>query len=126
MLCYAMLKMFTTWGPRHNILPPVVALSSTQLLKQGLLTVILFLDVSNEEWHYFIWNIRMPLRYSMDPFLPFTILLSCNIIIIYKMVRVKKKRVKKFGKEEEENIYGCIPMMLGINKLFSLKFNTKQ
>ncbi len=49
----------------------------------------------------------------IDNFLPFIILLVCNVIIICKMQQVMKSRTQKLNIETQKNVYGVLPMMLG-------------
>ncbi len=75
---------------------------------------ILFLDSGNAYFNYFLLEMRA-LLYAViiDNFLPFIILLVCNVIIICKMQNVMKRRTEKLNVETHKNVYGVLPMMLG-------------
>ena len=64
---------------------------------------------------YFLKEVRTALYETVDPFLSFVILLTCNIIIIFKMVKAGQERAKKLSHDSEQNVYGVLPTMLGRN-----------
>ncbi len=68
---------------------------------------------SNAAWDYFLQEVRSPLIEKVDPFLPFVILLTCNIVIIVKMVRASQERARKLSQDSQQNVYGVLPTMLG-------------
>ena len=68
---------------------------------------------SNAAWDYFLREVRSPLIETVDPFLPFVILLTCNIVIIVKMVRASQERARKLSQDSQQNVYGVLPTMLG-------------
>ena len=75
----------------------------------------IFLGSTNAAWDYFLKEVRTALYETVDPFLPFVILLTCNIIIIFKMVKAGQERAKKLSHDSEQNVYGVLPTMLGRN-----------
>ena len=68
---------------------------------------------SNAAWDYFLKKVRTALYETVDPFLPFAILFTCNIIIIVKMVKAGRERARKLSQDSQQNVYGVLPTMLG-------------